>query len=100
MGKSRIAVTSGTATSPSVPVVSAGLGKLVTRAEAPSAMPMAAVSSTTLRVSLFAADLALTGGAVAAASHEALRGPGMTALAVLAVLFGAWLGWLALRWER
>ena len=57
-------------------------------------------SPVVLRASLLAADVALTGGA---ALHSQLHPPldwTTTAITLLAVLLGAWLGWLGLTWGR
>lgn len=84
----------------SAPRLSAGLSTLVRTSDKPAATPSWSSSLTMLRVSLLAADVVLTGGAVL----HFLNRPGMdwtaTALALLAVSFGAWLGWLGLTWGR
>jgi chorismate-pyruvate lyase len=101
MDKPRVTVTSGTATCPPAPVVSAGLGKLVTPKEAPAADLEATVElPTKVRVALLAADVLISVAAVAVATHDALRGGWVTVLAVGAVGFGAWLGWLGLVPQR
>lgn len=101
MDQPRVAVTSGTATCRPAPVVSAGLGKLVTPKEAPGGglapivqLPMQ------VRVALLAADVVVSVAAVAAVTQDSLRSEWVTALAVGAVCFGAWLGWLGLVPQR
>jgi len=82
------------------PHLSAGMSTLV-RSPGDIAPPAVRPPSlTVLRVSLLAADLTLTGGAV---FHFLSRSTvdGMTTVAaMLSVLFGAWLGWLGLTWGR
>lgn len=58
-------------------------------------------SLTVLRVSLLAADCVLTSGAVWwALNRTTASGWTATVLALSAVAFGAWLGWLGLTWGR
>ena len=101
MDKPRVSVTNGTATCPPAPVVSAGLGKLVTPKEAPAtaAEPLVELP-TKVRAALLTADALISGVAIAAATHDALRGGWVTTLAVGALTFGAWLGWLGLVPQR
>ena len=82
------------------PRLSAGMSTLVGRRGEPSPATARPPSLTLLRASLLAADAALTGGA---AIHAQLHPPldwTTTAIPLLAVLLGAWLGWLGLTWGR
>ena len=83
------------------PALSAGMSTLVRKpVESPAPRPSAA-SLTVLRVSLLAADCALTSGAVLwVLNGTTASGWTATALALTAVAFGAWLGWLGLTWGR
>lgn len=84
----------------SAPRLSAGLSTLVRTSDKPAATSANPTSLAILRFSLLAADVVLTGGAVL----HFLNRPGTdwtaTVLALLAVSFGAWLGWLGLTLER
>lgn len=84
----------------SAPRLSAGMSALVHNSGEPSPASARPPSLTRLRVSLLAADLVLTGGA----ALYFLNRPGtdwtVTGIALLAVSFGAWLGWLGLTWGR
>ncbi|MEN9572713.1 MAG: hypothetical protein RL514_568 [Verrucomicrobiota bacterium] len=84
------------------PRLSAGLSTLVRRPteEPPSAAAAQTPSHTVVRVSLLAADVALTGGAVLHFLSRAATDGWSTALALLAVVLGGWLGWLGLTWGR
>lgn len=84
----------------SAPRLSAGMSTLVRNpGELPA--PVARPSSLTLlRVSLLAADLVLTGSAVLYFLNHQSTDWMATVIALLAVSFGAWLGWLGLTWGR
>lgn len=84
----------------STPRLSAGMSTLVRNASEPAAASVRPPSLAMLRVSLLAADLVLTGGAVLHFLNRQGTDWTTTALALLAVSFGAWLGWLGLTWGR
>lgn len=83
-----------------VPRLGAGMSTLVGRPSEPLRATAHTPSPVVLRASLLAADVALT---VGAALHSHLHPPLdwiATATALLAVLLGAWLGWLGLTLGR
>ncbi|KAF0174435.1 MAG: hypothetical protein FD161_3575 [Limisphaerales bacterium] len=84
----------------SAPRLSAGLSTLVRNAGEPPAPAANPSSLTLLRASLLAADLVLTGGAVLLFLNRQGTDWTATVIALLAVSFGAWLGWLGLTWGR
>ena len=80
--------------------LSAGLSTLVRRSS-DSAPPAARPPSlTVVRAALLAADAALTGGAVLHFLSRPTTDWLTTAVVLLAVGFGGWLGWLGLTWGR
>ena len=82
------------------PRLSAGLSTLVRRPGEPSAPAVHAPSLTVVRVALLTADVALTGGAVLHFLSRPTTDGLTTALVLLAVVLGGWLGWLGLTWGR
>lgn len=64
----------------------------------PAATPTPA--HTVVRASLLVADVALTGGAALYFFNRTAAEGGTTAVALLAVALGGWLGWLGLTWGR
>jgi hypothetical protein len=84
----------------SAPRLGAGMSTLVRNAGKPSPAPARPPSLTMLRVSLLAADLVLTAGAVLYFLNRQGTDRTATPIALLAVSFGAWLGWLGLTWGR
>lgn len=84
----------------SAPRLSAGMSTLVRNSGEPPAPLARPPSLALLRVSLLAADLVLTGGAILYFSTRHSTDRTATVIALLAVSFGAWLGWLGLTWGR
>lgn len=84
----------------SAPRLSAGLSTLVRTSDKPAATSANPTSLAILRVSLLAADVVLTGGAALYFLNRQGTDWMATAIALLAVSFGAWLGWLGLTWGR
>ena len=82
------------------PRLSAGLNTLVRRPGEPPAPATPAPSLTVVRASLLAADVVLTGGAALYFFSRPATDGLTAAVALLAVAFGGWLGWLGLTWGR
>lgn len=82
------------------PGLSAGMSTLVRNAGETAPPAGRPVSPTVLRASLLAADLVLVSGGVFLATSRSAGDWKAVALALLAVLLGAWLGWLAVTWGR
>ncbi len=99
-GNGAARATTETRTVSATPALSAGMSTLVRNPGEAQPQPAASVSPKVLRISLLAADAVLLGGAVLLVVN---RTPGdwkSVAIALLAVGFGAWLGWLALKLGR
>lgn len=82
------------------PRLGAGMSTLVGRPAEPLPTAARTPSLVVLRSSLLLADVALTGGAVLHWLRPTPQDGAATVTALLAVLLGAWLGWLGLTWGR
>ncbi len=82
------------------PRLSAGLSTLVRRPGESVPVATPTPSPTVVRASLLVADVALTGGAALYFFNRTAADGWTTAVALLAVAFGGWLGWLGLTWGR
>ncbi len=89
-----------TRTISATPALSAGMSTLVRNSGEAQSQPAASVSPKVLRISLLAADAVLLGGAVLLVVNRTSGDWKSVTIALLAVLFGAWLGWLALNLGR